>query len=101
MKHLPFPLGLNLALLASLLFALGNQQIRADVGGNNPTGPAGSFNGNIYTGRASYDPLTGHAVRAATDTTMAGAVGSYGLSFSRVSNSRSGFGFWFGLPGAW
>jgi RHS repeat-associated protein len=81
--------------------ALSNQELRADVGGNNPTGPSGFFNGNITTGRDSYDPLTGNMVHVANDITVAGAVGSYGLSFTRVSNSRSSIGWQFGLPGAW
>src|SRR6266705_2973859 len=74
--------------------------VLAQVGNNNPTGVSGVFNGNVTTG-CSYDPYTGNAMRRVTDITVAGAVGSYGLSFSRISNSRSGFGNWFGMPGAW
>jgi hypothetical protein len=74
--------------------------LRSQVGNDNPSGPAGIFNGNITTG-CSYDPYTGNAMRKVTDITVAGAVGSYGLSFSRISNSRQGFGSYFGMPGAW
>ena len=57
------------------------------LGGNNPTGVAGQFNGNVTTG-GSYDPYTGNATRAITDMAVPGAVGKYGLSFSRIWNSR-------------
>ena len=89
---------LPLVFLASVLALV--SPLRGQVGNNNPTGPAGIFNGNITTG-CSYDPYTANAMRTVTDITVAGAVGSYGLSFSRISNSRSGYGFWFGMPGAW
>ena len=36
---------------------------RAQVGNENPTGPAGIFNGNVTTG-CSYDPLTGNDDRS-------------------------------------
>src|SRR5207237_7431593 len=68
--------------LAFLLLApLG--QLRAQVGGDNPTGPFGIFNGNVTTG-CSYDPYTGNAMRSIPDISVAGAVGSYGLALSRT-----------------
>jgi RHS repeat-associated protein len=79
-----------------------NPKLCAQVGNDNPTGPAGQFNGNITTG-CSYDPYTGNATRAITDIVIAGTVGSYPLAFSRVSNSRSSElpAFQFGVAGSW
>lgn len=79
--------GLALALLLA-------NTLHAQVGDDNPTGPSGMFNGNVNTG-GSYDPYTGNATRTITDLVITGAVGDYGLSFTRTSNSRrvdSGFG---------
>src|SRR5207253_781527 len=73
--------------------------LRAQVGNDNPTGPAGNFNGTVTTG-GSYDPYTGNATRTITDIVLAGAVGDYGLSFSRTSNSRS-LVSQFGAGGGW
>jgi len=73
--------------------------LRGQVGNDNPTGPAGAFNGSVTTGCA-YDPFTGTAVRNITDMVVAGAVGNYGLSFSRTSNSRR-VGSQFGAGGGW
>jgi RHS repeat-associated protein len=86
---------------SALAFVL---QARGQVGNDNPTGSTGIFNGNITTG-CSYDPYTANAMRRVTDITVAGAIGTYGLSFSRISNSRGPFGgtygSGFGMPGAW
>jgi RHS repeat-associated protein len=65
----------------------------AQVGNDNPTGPAGNSNGHVTTG-GSYDPYTGNVSRTVTDIVVTGAVGQYGLSWSRTWNSRSGFGSW-------
>jgi RHS repeat-associated protein len=59
----------------------------AQTGNDNPTGPAGIFNGNVTTG-CSYDPYTGNARRSVTDIVVSGSVGSYPLAFTRVANSR-------------
>ncbi|HZE57587.1 MAG TPA: hypothetical protein VE031_07015 [Chthoniobacterales bacterium] len=72
--------------------------LRADVGNLNPTGPAGSFNGNVTTG-CSYDVFTGNATRAMTDLVVPGAVGSYPLAFGRTANSRSAMSGQFGSAG--
>jgi YD repeat-containing protein len=74
----------------------------AQVGNDNPTGPAGAFNGNITTA-GSYDPMTGNATRSITDLAVAGTVGSYPLAFSRVANSRfqQAGDFGFGQAGGW
>lgn len=61
--------------------------LRGQVGNDNPTGPAGFFNGNVTTG-CSYDPWTGNATRSITDLVVAGSVGSYPLAFARTANSR-------------
>ena len=77
-------------------------QVHAQVGGNNPTGVAGIFNGNVTTG-CSYDPYTGNAIRSVTDIAVAGAVGEYPLALVRTYNSRSGAGgaAGFGTAGQW
>src|SRR5712692_11563670 len=90
----------NYSRLLALLLLLPLAPLCAQVGNDNPTGVAGIFNGNITTG-CSYDPYTGNATRKVTDIAVAGAVGSYGLTFSRISNSRNSFGRWFGMSGAW
>lgn len=88
---------------ALVALALGTATIsRAQVGNENPTGPAGVFNGNVTTG-CSYDPLTGNAMRSVTDMVVAGGVGAYPLAFGRVANSRSQTApdFQFGAAGSW
>lgn len=79
---------------SSLLFCLvmGAATALYGQGMDNPTGPAGMFNGNVTTG-CSYDPYTGNAMRSVTDIAISGAVGSYPLALTRTFNSR--------LGGAW
>jgi RHS repeat-associated protein len=76
--------------------------LRAQVGNDNPTGPAGIFNGNVTTA-GSYDPYTGNAKRSITDLVVAGSVGSYPLAFTRTANSRNelSLNYQFGEPGLW
>ena len=76
------------ALLFLLFLLISRSELVAQVGNNNPTGPSGVFNGNVTTG-CSYDPYTGNAVRTITDMVVAGAVGEYGLSYSRTWNIRT------------
>lgn len=84
----------------SIFFALVvTPSLRAQVGNNNPTGPAGAFNGNVTTG-CSYDAFTGNAKRTVTDMVVPGAIGAYPLAFSRTSNSRDSSSQ-FGSAGAW
>lgn len=59
-------------------------------GADNPAGAAGDFNGNVHTG-CNYDPFTANARREVTDITVAGAVGSYPLTFGRVATSATPF----------
>jgi RHS repeat-associated protein len=75
---------------------------RAQVGDNNPTGPAGQFNGNVNTA-CSYDPYTANATRSITDLVVSGSVGSYPLAFTRTMTSRyiAGFPLGFGQAGNW
>jgi RHS repeat-associated protein len=63
-------------------------ELQGQVGNDNPTGPGGAFNGNVTTG-CSYDPYTSNSTRTITDISVAGAVGEYGLSYSRTWNSRT------------
>jgi RHS repeat-associated protein len=79
-----------------------NGPIRADVGGDNPTGTSGQFNGNVTTA-CSYDPYTANATRSITDLVVAGGVGSYPLAFTRTMNSRYTVGvpMPFGASGSW
>jgi hypothetical protein len=44
-------------------FSFASPTLRAQIGNDNPTGPAGVFNGNVTTG-CSYDPYTGNARRS-------------------------------------
>jgi len=78
--------------------------LRADLGGDNPTGTSGQYNGNITTG-CSYDPYTGNATRSITDLVVAGGVGTYPLAFTRTMNSRYTVGLGnkpaFGSAGTW
>nr|MBA3833383.1 hypothetical protein [Chthoniobacterales bacterium] len=75
--------------------------LQAQVGDDNPTGPAGMFNGNITTG-CSYDPYTSNAMRVATDMVISGAVGDSPLAFTRIANTRnSPLNVGFGFAGSW
>lgn len=79
---------LSLSLAAAVaIAALSAPRSNAQVGNDNPTGPAGSFNGNVTTA-CSYDPYTGNARRTITDIVVPGSVGAYPLAFTRVANSR-------------
>lgn len=77
-----------LQLLLPLTFLVSFSEVRGQAAGNNPTGPAGMFNGNSYTG-CSYDPYTANATRTVTDITLAGGGGAYPLQWSRTMNSRA------------
>ena len=68
-----------------VLLPLARLHAQAD---DNPTGPAGIFNGNITTG-CSYDPYTGNAMRVVTDIVASGAVGDHPLAFTRIANTRN------------
>jgi RHS repeat-associated protein len=89
-------------ILGALLLAVGANDLSAQVGGNNPTGVSGIFNGNITSG-CSYDPYTGNATRSITDIAVSGAVGQYPLALVRTYNSRTGVGGagGFGVAGQW
>ena len=88
-------------LVSGLAILVSVCEVQAQVGSNNPTGVSGMFNGNVTTG-CNYDPLTANAKRGPiVDLTVAGAVGTYGLSFTRTSNSRGITGYQFGEAGAW
>ena len=87
------------ALFYALTLALA-AALHAQVGNDNPTGPAGIFNGNVTTG-CSYDPFTGNATRGITDLVVAGSVGSYPLAFTRTANSRYQEDGGFGPAGGW
>src|SRR6266487_616814 len=78
---------LNVFALVALLLVLGKQHLNAQVGGDNPSGVAGAFNGQITTG-CSYDAYTGNASRSVTDIAVAGGVGEYPLALVRTANSR-------------
>jgi YD repeat-containing protein len=89
-----------IALFASFLFLAGLKPALAQIGNNNPTGPAGVFNGSITTG-CGYDPATGNATRQITDLSLP-SVGAYPLAFTRISNSRATLGYApFSYSGSW
>jgi RHS repeat-associated protein len=89
---------LNLGFFAALLVTSAYGQ----VGNDNPTGISGAFDRDITTG-CDYDAYTGAARRQITDLVVNGAVGAYGLSFSRTSISRynTGAATDFGKAGSW
>src|SRR5437879_5982140 len=88
-------------LVLSLLSLFPISELRAQAANDNPTGPAGMFNGNITTG-CSYDPYTGNAVRSVTDIVVTGSVGANPLAFTRTSTSRGAdYAFDFGFAGSW
>jgi RHS repeat-associated protein len=74
-------------------------QATGDVGGDNPTGVTGEYNGSITTA-GSYDPYTGNAKRFIDDLTVTGGVGDYPLKWTRILNTRGGSGK-FGNGGGW
>ena len=97
------PLLHRLHFLVAALALLLPSLVRAQLGNDNPTGPAGAFNGNVTTA-GSYDPYTGNVTRRITDIVVAGSVGSYPLAFTRTSNSRNQLPnpeYGFGEPGMW
>jgi RHS repeat-associated protein len=63
----------------------------ADLGDDNPTGVAGSFNGEITTG-GMYDPYTANAKRVVDDIVVPGSVGAYPLKWTRYFNSHLTYG---------
>lgn len=99
LKAIRFP---KIAILANFAFVVSSF---ADVGGDNPAGTSGQYNGNVTTG-CSYDPYTANATRSITDLVVAGGVGSYPLAFTRTMNSRyttgaNGNAPAFGTAGTW
>ncbi len=69
-------------------FALFSTPVHAqETDDSNPTGEAGSFNGQVTTG-CSYDPYTGNAKRSVVDYAMVGSNGDYPLVMARTHNSR-------------
>jgi hypothetical protein len=65
------------------------QGLRAELGNDNPNGPAGDYNGSV-TSAGYYDPFTGNAKRVIDDITVPGSVGAYPLKW--------GLGIWPQLP---
>jgi RHS repeat-associated protein len=82
------------------IFLLFSRHSECAVGNDNPTGPAGEYNGSITTG-GSYDPYTGNAKRFVDDLTVTGSVGAYPLKWTRVLNTRGGGTGHLGLGGSW
>jgi len=58
-----------------------------------PTGDAGVLKATVETG-GSYDSHSGNAARSVTDLHVPGAVGVYGLDFTRHYNSTATGRFW-------
>src|SRR4029453_7424565 len=78
--------GPSLLLVLLVLFTSASS-VRAQVGGENPTGVSGIFNGNLEN--TGVDPWTANATRSITDISVAGAVGEYPLALVRTANSRA------------
>jgi hypothetical protein len=74
--------------LLTVCLAIGSQPAKAQsVGSDDPVGVEGGYDGYIRTG-SGYDPYTGSIVRSVTDFTVQGAVGKYGLHWTRTYHSR-------------
>lgn len=82
-----------------LSFAVAREVRGAELGNNNPNGPAGDYNGSITTA-GSYDPYTGNAKRVIDDIVVPGSVGAYPLKWSRYLNTRGSVGH-FGQGASW
>jgi hypothetical protein len=76
------------------------QGLRAELGNDNPNGPAGDYNGSV-TSAGYYDPFTGNAKRVIDDITVPGSVGAYPLKWSRCLNTRGTVASFFGQGGDW
>ena len=79
---------LALALLFSFAVGRGDlvAQAPAATPDENPTGNTGALKSQIETG-GSYDPNSGNGTRIVTDLHVPGALGAYGLDFTRYWNS--------------
>ena len=76
-----------LLLMCAAILCLEPCSLRAqDSEGDNPTGPAGDYNGEVTTA-GSYDAYTQNAKRSITDLTVPGSNGTYPLAFTRTYNS--------------
>ncbi|HKP04147.1 MAG TPA: hypothetical protein VJU77_12410 [Chthoniobacterales bacterium] len=77
----------NLALFGASTLALGWQSLlAAPVWEANPTGNTGALKAQIQTA-GSYDAHSGNATRVVNDLQIPGALGDYGLDFTRYWNS--------------
>jgi hypothetical protein len=74
-------------LIALLSVSFAVDDLRAQLGEDNPTGPSGQFNGNVTTA-GSFDPLTGNSTRTITELVVPNGVGAYPLAFTRTMNTR-------------
>jgi hypothetical protein len=76
-----------LALSLASFLSLGSASLLASaVWEANPTGNTGALKGQIQTA-GSYDAHSGNATRVVTDLKIPGALGDYGLDFTRYWNS--------------
>ena len=80
---------MKLKLLPALLTVVAFTQpaLFAETGDDNPTGVAGTFNGEITTG-GMYDGYTANAKRVVDDIVVPGSVGAYPLKWTRYFNSH-------------
>ncbi|HEV2806340.1 MAG TPA: hypothetical protein VGW57_15560 [Chthoniobacterales bacterium] len=79
------PLGILLLCLAAGLVTL-KAQTTSTTTDPNPTGDTGALKSQIQTG-GSYDAHSGNATRIVNDLKVPGALGVYGLDFTRYWNS--------------
>lgn len=78
-----------LTLLLASSLALGWQSLHATAPAaweDNPTGNTGALKAQIQTA-GSYDAHSGNATRVVNDLSVPGALGTYGLDFTRYWNS--------------
>lgn len=84
-----FPRLPGLAFFASVpLFLIAAVPSRLLAQGDNPTGVAGIYNGNITTA-GNYDPYTLNAIRTIDDIVVPGSVGAYPLKWTRYYNTHN------------
>ena len=76
------------AIAAAVLFTL-TTMAHAQESQANPNGDAGALKEMVETG-GGYSPHSGNASRSVTDLEVRGAVGQYGLDFTRTWNSTKG-----------
>ena len=77
---------LGLAVFVFIMTGTRAQAVDPGENRDNPTGNTGALKAQIQTG-GSYDAHSGNGTRIVTDLHVPGALGAYGLDFTRYWNS--------------